>query len=55
MADSGSRAVSAIRLFSYAFFAIALVFAAVAWALDDVFFLALCALTDDGITRGWPS
>jgi len=28
---------SAVRLLSYAFFAIALVFAAVAWALDDVF------------------
>ena len=32
---------SAVRLLSYAFFAIALVFAAVAWTLDDVFFFRL--------------
>lgn len=38
MVDSGARAV---RLLSYAFFAIALVFAAVAWTLDDVFFFRL--------------
>ena len=50
MADS---AVPAVRLLSVAFFAFALVFAAVAWVLDDVFFFRLA--TEALIFGGWRS